>query len=85
MSSLQVEWSCSQCQSTFTNRRKFCTDCNSMLTWTCIGSERSGLYKNFFRHRDNCIHCTSEIEDRSQEVEEKHCAIQKLKILNNGN
>jgi hypothetical protein len=24
-----------------------------MLTWTCIGSERSGLYKNFFRHRDN--------------------------------
>jgi hypothetical protein len=55
-----------------------------MLTWKCIGSGRSGLYKNFFRHRDNCIHCTSEIKDKPQGVEEKHIAIQQLQILNNG-
>ncbi|CAF5168877.1 unnamed protein product, partial [Rotaria sp. Silwood1] len=52
MFSLQVKWGCSQCRSTTTDRRKYCIDCHSMLTWTCIGSGRSGLYTHFFRHRD---------------------------------
>ncbi|CAF3355046.1 unnamed protein product [Rotaria sp. Silwood2] len=83
MFSLQVKWGCSQCRSTITDRRKYCIDCHSMLTWTCIGSGRSGLYTHFFRHRDNCIHCASEMEDKPQEVEEKHRDIQKLQKLNN--
>ncbi len=84
MSSSQVEWSCSQCQSTNIDRRKYCINCHSMLTWTCNESGRSGSYKNFFRHCDKCIHCTSEIEDKPQGVEEKHLAIEQLQILNTG-
>ncbi|CAF3934308.1 unnamed protein product, partial [Rotaria sp. Silwood1] len=83
MFSLQVKWGCSQCRSTTTDRRKYCIDCHSMLTWTCIGSGRSGLYTHFFRHRDNCIHCASEMGDKPQEVEQKHRDIQKLQKLNN--
>ncbi|CAF4936614.1 unnamed protein product, partial [Rotaria sp. Silwood1] len=83
MSSSQVEWGCSQCRSIITDHQKYCANCHSMLTWKCIGSGRSGLYKNVFRHRDNCIHCTSEIKDKPQGVEEKYIAIQQLQILNN--
>ena len=84
MSSSQVEWGCSQCRSIITDHQKYCANCHSMLTCKCIGSGRSGLYKNFFRYRDNRIHCTSEIKDKPQEVEEKHIAIQQFQILNNG-
>jgi len=55
-----------------------------MLTYTCIGSGKSGLYKNFFRHRDSCVYCASELEDKTQKVEEKHVAIQQLQDLDNG-
>ncbi|CAF2014402.1 unnamed protein product [Rotaria magnacalcarata] len=83
MSSPLVEWHCPRCQSTIADRRKHCTTCHSMLRWTCIGSGRSGIYTHFFRHRDNCIHCTSEMEDKPQQVEEKQIAIQQLRNLNN--
>ena len=84
MSSPAVEWNCSRCQSIITDRRKYCSTCHSMLKWTCIGSGRSGLYTNFFRHRDNCIHCTSAMDDKPQKVEEKEIAIEQLRNLNNG-
>ncbi|CAF1543075.1 unnamed protein product [Adineta ricciae] len=41
MFSPQIEWNCSECQSVVADRRKYCTDCYSMLTWTCIGSGKS--------------------------------------------
>jgi len=85
MFSQQVNWGCSQCQSATVARRKYCTDCHSMLIWTCIGSGKSGLYANFFRHRDSCIYCKSELEeDKPQKVEEKYAAIQQLQTLDNG-
>lgn len=83
MSSEVVEWSCSRCQSIITDRRKYCSTCHSMLKWTCIGSGRSGLYTHFFRHRDNCIHCMSEMDDKPQKVEEKEIAIEQFRNLDN--
>ncbi|CAF2965385.1 unnamed protein product [Rotaria sp. Silwood2] len=53
-----------------------------MLTWTCTGSEKSGLYTNYYRHRDNCTYCSLELEDKPQKVEEKHAAIQQFQTLN---
>ncbi|CAF4062095.1 unnamed protein product, partial [Rotaria sp. Silwood1] len=56
-----------------------------MLSRTCIGSTKSGLYANFFRHHNNCIYCTTELkEDKPQKMEEKNVAIQQLQILDDG-
>ncbi|CAF3863872.1 unnamed protein product [Rotaria sp. Silwood1] len=77
MFSPQIEWYCAQCGSDPTDRRKYCTDCDSMLTWTCTGSGKSGLYTHYYRHRDNCNYCTPELEEKRQEqIEEKQVAIQ---------
>jgi hypothetical protein len=38
-----------------------------MLSWTCIGSGRSGLYTNYYRHRDSCTYCTPELEEEKQQ------------------
>ncbi|CAF0911634.1 unnamed protein product [Rotaria sordida] len=77
MFSPQIEWSCSECESTVVDRRKYCTDCRSMLTWTYIGSGKSGLYTHYYRHRDNCNYCTPELEEeRQQEMEEKRITVQ---------
>ncbi len=77
MSSPQVEWNCAECGFIPTDRQKYCTDCDSMLTWTCTGSGRSGLYTNYYRHRDNCSYCTPELEEEKQkQMEEKQVAIQ---------
>ncbi|CAF1387764.1 unnamed protein product [Rotaria sordida] len=77
MFSSQIEWHCTQCESGPTDRRKYCADCDSMLTWTCTGSQKSGLYTNYYRHRDNCDYCTPELEEeRQKNMEEKKVAIQ---------
>ncbi|CAF1158057.1 unnamed protein product [Rotaria sordida] len=77
MLSPQIEWNCSQCQSSIADRRKYCIDCHSMLSWTCVGSGKSGLYTNYYRHRDSCDYCTPELEDeRQQEMEQKRVSIQ---------
>ncbi|CAF4171012.1 unnamed protein product [Rotaria sp. Silwood2] len=72
MFSSHIEWNCSQCQFVTTNGRKYCTDCHSMLTWTCTGSGKSGSYNNYHRHLDNCSYCTPELEEeKQQKMEEK--------------
>ncbi|CAF1561330.1 unnamed protein product, partial [Rotaria sordida] len=77
MFSPQIEWYCAQCESVPTDRRKYCADCDSMLTWTCTGSGKSGLYTNYYRHRDNCNYCTPELEEeRQKKLEEKKVANQ---------
>ncbi|CAF4193621.1 unnamed protein product, partial [Rotaria sordida] len=77
MFSPQIEWHCAECESVPTDRRKYCPDCNSMLTWTCTGSGKSGLYTHYYRHRDNCNYCTPEFEEeRRQKLEEKEVNIQ---------
>lgn len=84
MFSPQIEWSCAQCEAVPTDRRKYCTDCSSMLTWTCSGSGKSGLYTHYYRHRDSCDYCTPELEEeRRQKKEEKEVVTQKhFQILN---
>ena len=84
MFSSQLEWSCSQCQSDVVDRRKYCADCDSMLTWTCIGSGKSGLYTNYYRHRDGCYYCTPQLEEERQEkIEEKQTSTrQRFQALN---
>ncbi|CAF3994004.1 unnamed protein product [Rotaria sp. Silwood1] len=42
-----------------------------MLRWTCIGSEKSGFYTNYYRHRDSCIYCTSELDEEKQQKMKK--------------
>ena len=78
MFSPQIKRSCSECRSAVVDRRKYCTDCHSLLTWTCIGSGKSGLYTHYYRHRDSCNYCTPELEEeREQEMEEKRVTIQR--------
>ncbi len=67
MFSPQLEWSCSRCRSTEFVGQKYCIGCHSMLSWTCIGSGRSGLYTNYYRHRDSCTYCTPELEEEKQQ------------------
>ncbi|CAF4522245.1 unnamed protein product [Rotaria sp. Silwood2] len=67
MSFSQIEWDCSRCGSTVTDRRKYCTDCHSKLTWTCNGSGKSGLYTNYYRHCDRCSYCTPQLEEEKQQ------------------
>jgi len=85
MFSPQIEWNCAKCGFNPTDRRKYCPDCNSMLTWTCNGSGKSGLYTNYYRHRDNCDYCTPELEEERQEkMENKAIAIQQhFQVLDN--
>ncbi|CAF1337255.1 unnamed protein product [Rotaria sordida] len=50
-----------------------------MLTWTCAGSGRSGLYTHYYHHRDNCNYCTPELEEeKQQKMEEKQQELQAL-------
>ena len=82
MSSLQVKWDCSQCGSTPNDRRKYCNECHSMLTWTCNGSGKSGWYSNYYRHRNNCSYCTPELEEeKQQQMDDKQY---QLNALDNG-
>jgi len=77
MFSSQIEWHCTQCGSDPTDHRKYCTDCDSMLTWTCTGSGKSGLYTHYYRHHDKCNYCTAELEEeRQKQMEEKQVTIQ---------
>ena len=41
-----------------------------MLSWSCIGSGKSGLYTNYYRHRDSCIYCGTE-EEKQERIQEK--------------
>lgn len=46
-----------------------------MLTRTCVGSGKSGLYSHYCRHRDICYYCTPELEEqRQQKMEEKQAS-----------
>ena len=86
MFSSQLEWSCSQCQSNVIDRQKYCTDYDSMLTWTGIGTGKSGLYTNYYRHRGSCHYCAPELEEeRQQKMEEKQTSMRKhFQALNDG-
>jgi hypothetical protein len=75
MFSPQIEWSCSQCRSILSDRRKYCTNCHSMLSWACTGSGRSVLYTHYYRHRDSCNYCAPKREEEKQrKIEEKETA-----------
>ena len=77
MLSPQIEWHCSECRSAVADPRKYCTDCDSMLTYTCNGSGKSGLYTHYYPHRGSCNYCTPELEEeRQKEMEEKRATIQ---------
>ncbi|CAF0740997.1 unnamed protein product [Rotaria sordida] len=39
-----------------------------MLSWTCIGSGKSGLYTNYYRHRDSCNYCAPALEEEKQQI-----------------
>lgn len=85
MFSSQIEWYCAQCQCIPTDRRKYCTEYHSMLTWSCTGSGKSGLHTNYYRHHDSCNFCTPELEeDRRKEMDDKQAAVQQhLQALDN--
>jgi len=52
-----------------------------MLTWTCTGSGRSGLYTHYYRHRDSCGYCAPEVEEeKQQKKEEKQQEFQALDL-----
>ncbi len=82
-SSSHITWDCPNCQGADSNCRKFCSNCGSMLVWTCPPSEKSGLYKNFSRHHQRCNYCSPEREEeRREEKNEKQISkIQELQTL----
>jgi hypothetical protein len=74
-SSSQIKWDCPNCQITVTDRHKYCNNCQTMLVWTCVASEKSSLYKNYHELE----------EEREQRKEEKNVSkIQELQALYDG-
>ncbi|CAF1368771.1 unnamed protein product [Rotaria sordida] len=67
-SSSQVEWSCPQREVTINERHRYCTNCETMLAWTCPESEKSGLYSNYFRHRQRRNYCAPKLEQEKQQL-----------------
>ncbi|CAF1081548.1 unnamed protein product [Rotaria sordida] len=41
LSSSQIKWDCPNCQITITDHHKYYNNCQSMLIWTCVASEKS--------------------------------------------
>ncbi len=85
-SSSQIEWNRPQCEVTISERRTYCNSCRTMLVWMCTGSKRSGLYDNYFRHRQRCNYCTSDLEQERQELKEERQneRMQEIQMLYNG-
>jgi hypothetical protein len=63
LSSSQIKWDRPTCQITVNNRHKYCNNCKSMLVWTCVAFEKSGLYSNYRGHLERCDYCTPELEE----------------------
>ncbi|CAF2959897.1 unnamed protein product [Rotaria sp. Silwood2] len=53
MSSSQAKWDCSQCGCAPNDRRKYCTECHSMLTWTCTSSGKSEQRKAYYHAKSS--------------------------------
>jgi hypothetical protein len=86
LSSSQVEWYCPECEVNVNECRKYCNDCETMLVWTCVPSEKSGLYSNYYRHRQRCNYCTPELEQEREELkrEKQNESMQELQMLYDG-
>jgi hypothetical protein len=58
MSSLDIQWACSQCGAHLENKRSQHEPCHAHTKWTCPLSGQSGLYKNYKRHVSACVFCS---------------------------
>jgi hypothetical protein len=58
-----------------------------MLEWECIGSGKTGLYSNYYRHRIKCIYCTPELEEERQAQERQNQLViqREFQVLDAGN
>lgn len=61
MSTTDVEWSCSECKESLENKQSRHSACQAPTRWHCVWSQTSGLYKNYKRHAESCIHCSPEL------------------------
>ncbi|CAF1316509.1 unnamed protein product [Rotaria sp. Silwood1] len=70
MFSPQIGWRCAKCESVPTDRRKYCADCGSMLTWTCTSSGKSDQRPwSEWKHTDaSCIEHTGHDVEQVQEL-----------------
>ncbi|CAF4402163.1 unnamed protein product [Rotaria sp. Silwood2] len=70
MSSSQAKWDCSQCGCAPNDRRKYCTECHSMLTWTCTSSGKSEQrpWSEWRRTNASCLQHTDHDVEQVQEL-----------------
>ena len=54
---MSIKWHCPKCKTDFLKSKKICSSCKAMTHYRCLGSNCSGLYKNYPRHRAACEHC----------------------------
>jgi hypothetical protein len=66
MSSPSVEWSCSACNVALDTRQRTHTPCQTLTTWTCLLTQRSGTYDKFKRHAQHCEYCSPHQRQRIQ-------------------
>jgi hypothetical protein len=69
-SSWHIKWDCPECQDNDSGCHKFCSNCRSMLVWTCLPSEKSGLYSNLSRHCQRCNYCSPEREEERKQLKD---------------
>ena len=69
--SSQVEWNCPERKVVINDCHKYCNNCQTMLEWTCVASETSGLYSNYYRHRQRCNYSAPELEQERQQLAEE--------------
>ncbi|CAF1621046.1 unnamed protein product [Adineta ricciae] len=74
MAPSQIEWNYVRYGFAETDRRKYCIDCHSMLSWTCVGLGKSCLYTNCYHQYDRCSYGTPELDGAKQ---------QEFQVLNN--
>ena len=58
MSTALVKLNCSQCGAELPSRQPQHKACHAHSKWLCVWSEASGLYKNYKRHAEHCVHCS---------------------------
>mgnify|MGYP006897132234 CR=1 FL=1 len=80
LSPSQVEWNCPECEVIINGCHKYGTNCQTMLMWTCVASEKSGLYSNYYRHRQRCNYCAPELEEEREQLKDK-CRLMNLNHL----
>ena len=63
MSTPDIIWFCSHCDSVFGSKRWQCHNCQAVTSFLCVRSSKRSLYSNYNRHVRSCQHCNTNYAD----------------------